>query len=356
MMIKDSIHGFIEISDEEEKIIDVPEFQRLRHVRQLALAHLVYPGANHTRFEHSLGTMHIAGKIAENLGLDVRKARLLGLLHDLGHVAFSHESERVLLKYLGSHEEIGRKIIESSEIGEVVFSNYSKKEFFSGPEMEIIDHDLGADRLDYLNRDSYYTGVAYGVIDEGRIVSMLSLDKKNKKIYLERGGLEAAESMLIARFMMFFTVYFHKTVRIASAMLQRAIEQSISSGEVEPKDFMYCFDDEMLFRLSQKNEFAKRILQRKLYKLAYELPFSEENIKFAEQFESKTIIIDLPYSVYKLKGFDVDFEGKKKKIDECSVLVKDLKEAEKSKLKIFIICEESKRKKVAEEIEKALRK
>ncbi len=356
MMIKDSIHGFIETSEEEEKIIDAPEFQRLRHIRQLALAHLVYPGANHTRFEHSLGTMHIAGKIATRLNLDVRKARLLGLLHDLGHVAFSHESERVLSKYLGTHEEIGKKIIENSTISDVVFSNYSKKEFFSGPEMEIIEHDLGADRLDYLNRDSYYTGVAYGVIDEGRIVSTISLDKKTKKIYLERGGLEAAESMLIARFMMFFTVYFHKTVRIASAMLQKAIEQSINSGAVTPEDFIHGWDDEMLSKLSKSNEFAKRILQRKLYKLAYELPFSEENVRLAKQLESEKVIIDLPYSVYKLRGFDVEIDGKKKKMDECSVLVRDLKEAEKSKLKIFVICEESRRKKTAEEVEKILKK
>jgi putative nucleotidyltransferase with HDIG domain len=356
MMIKDSLHGFIEVSEEEEKIIDRPEFQRLRHVRQLALAHLVYPGANHTRFEHSLGTMHIAGKIAKRLGLDVRKARLLGLLHDLGHAAFSHESERVLSKYIGTHEEIGRKLIEQSAISDIVFSNYSKKEFFSGPEMEIIDHDLGADRLDYLNRDSYYTGVAYGVIDDGRIVSTLSFDQKAKKIYLEKGGLEAAESMLIARFMMFFTVYFHKTVRIASAMLQRAIEQSINSGWIRPEEFVYGWDDEILFQISKKNEFAKRILQRKLYKLAYELPFSEENARLAKQLESEDVIVDLPYSVYKLKGFEVSFDGKKKKIDECSVLVKDLKEAEKSKLKIFVICEESKRKKVAEEMEKILKK
>ncbi|MGB9719851.1 MAG: HD domain-containing protein [Candidatus Anstonellales archaeon] len=352
-MIKDSIHGFIETSREEEKIIDTPQFQKLRHVRQLALAHLVYPGANHTRFEHSLGTMHIAGKIAERLKLDVRKARLLGLLHDLGHVAFSHESERVLSQYLGTHEEVGKKLIEKSEIADVIFSNYSKKELFSGPEMEIIDFDLGADRLDYLNRDSYYTGVAYGVIDEGRIVSTLAF---GKRIYLERGGLEAAESMLIARFMMFFTVYFHKTVRIASAMLRKAIQQSISSGAIEPEDFIDGWDDEILAKLSQKNELARRILQRRLYKLAYELPFSDENAKLARQLECENVIIDLPYSVYKLRGFDVELEGKKKKIDECSVLVKDLKEAEKSKLKIFVICEESRRRKVAEEMEKMLKK
>lgn len=356
MMIKDSIFGFIETSEEEEKIIDTPEFQRLRHVRQLALAYLVYPGANHTRFEHSLGTMHVAGKIAKRLELDVRKARLLGLIHDIGHGAFSHESERALSKYLGSHEEIRKRIVEKSEIGEIIFSNYSKKEFFSGPEMEIIQHDLGADRLDYLNRDSYYTGVAYGVIDEERIISTLSFYGKKKKIYLERGGLEAAESMLIARFMMFFTVYFHKTVRIASAMLRRAIQQAVSSGEMEPEDFVYGFDDEILFRLSQKSGFAKRILQRKLYKLAYELPFSKENAKFAKQFECEDVMVDLPYSVYNLRGFDVEFEGKRRKIEECSVLVRDLKEAEKSKLKVFIICDESKRKTVAEEVRKALRK
>lgn len=353
MMIKDSIHGFIETSAEEEKIIDTPEFQRLRRIRQLALAHLVYPGANHTRFEHSLGTMHIAGKIAERLGLDVRKARLLGLLHDIGHVAFSHESERILSKYLGTHERIGKRIIEKSAIGDVVFSNYSKKEFFLGHEMEIIEHDLGADRLDYLNRDSYYTGVAYGVTDAERIVSTLAFDKG---LYLERGGLEAAESTLIARFMMFFTVYFHKTVRIASAMLQKAIEQGIRSGAVRPENFVYGWDDRMLFELSKKNEFAKRILERKLYKLAYELPFSKENARLVRGIESENIIIDLPYSVYKLRGFDVETNGKKKKIDECSVLVKDLKEAEKSKLKIFVICEESRRKKTAVELEKILKK
>ena len=279
MIIRDQIHGSMEFSELEMKIIDTPEFQRLRRIKQLSFAYLVYPGANHTRFEHSLGTAHLSGTIARRLGLDketIAKIRLYGLLHDIGHVAFSHEGEEALKDYLGDHEEIGRNKIVKGEIADSISEQYSPKEIAGFEKSDygaIITSDLGADRMDYLKRDSTNTGVAYGVVDIDRIVHTLLLEKnKNKReLCISHGGLEAAEYLLVARFMMFSAVYLHKTVRIATAMLYKAVEGAIEKGGADPKEFS-TFDDQKALEMfagsksEQARRYAKAIIERRLYK------------------------------------------------------------------------------------------
>ncbi|HEY7508517.1 MAG TPA: HD domain-containing protein, partial [Nitrososphaera sp.] len=186
--ITDPIHRYIRFSQAEKDVIDSPAFQRLRRIRQLAGAHLVYPSAQHSRFEHSLGAMHVAGLAAEGLLIKgyidnaetVQEIRLAALLHDIGHGPFSHLFEEVLEAGSAvSHEEMGRWIIAKSEIADVLGKNgqsadhvarlsfgQSKVHFLN----EIISGSLSADIMDYLPRDSYFTGAEYGKIDYYRLV------------------------------------------------------------------------------------------------------------------------------------------------------------------------------------------
>ncbi len=236
--IVDPIHDFIRAHDAELKIIDSPVFQRLRRIRQLSGAHLTYPSAQHSRFEHSLGVMHIAGQAAMSLkekGFlktdQIQEIRLAALLHDVGHGPFSHLFEEVLqIKKKTSHEEIGKKIIQKSEIGDILSkSGFDKKHItklaFGYPKYrfvnEIISGSLSADMMDYLQRDGYFTGAEHAKIDHKRIIQ--SLDVYRTKLALEKSALYSFESMILSRYQMFKAVYFHKTVRSAEVMMLESI-------------------------------------------------------------------------------------------------------------------------------------
>jgi len=231
--IIDPIHDFIRIYNPELKIIDTPIFQRLRRIRQLAGAHLTYPGAQHTRFEHSLGVMHIAGQAGKTLhekgflnSDDVRLLRLGALLHDIGHGPFSHLFEELLQKKKISHEQIGKEIVLKTEIADIISKAGFDKKFLSllafGNSKfqfmnEVISGTLSADVMDYLPRDGYFTGAEHAKIDFKRLVQ--SLDVYQKKLSLDRSALYSFESMMISRYQMIKAVYFHKTVRSAEVML-----------------------------------------------------------------------------------------------------------------------------------------
>lgn len=237
--IVDPVHKFIRIYETERKVIDSSIFQRLRRIRQLSGAHLTYPGAQHTRFEHSLGVMHIAGQAANALleknllnSDQIQNIRIAALLHDVGHGPFSHLFEEVLqTKKKISHEEIGKQIILHSEIGEILGKEgISKKHIvnlaFGSPRYrfvnEIISGSLSADMMDYLQRDGYFTGAEHAKIDHQRIIR--SLDVYNGKLALDRSALYSFESMILSRYQMFKAVYFHKTVRSAEVMMLEAIK------------------------------------------------------------------------------------------------------------------------------------
>lgn len=131
MIIKDEIHGTLQFDELEGRVIDSSAFQRLRRIKQMSITNLVYPGANHTRFEHSLGTAHLAALIARKVGLpeeEVRKVKLYGLLHDIGHTAFSHEGEDVVKRYIGDHELRGRQIIMHGEIADIISESFRPSE------------------------------------------------------------------------------------------------------------------------------------------------------------------------------------------------------------------------------------
>src|SRR2546430_3783217 len=300
--IVDPIHDFIRIYESEIKIIDTPIFQRLRRIRQLAGAHLVYPGAQHSRFEHSLGVTHVAGQAATVLkdkgflnSDDVANLRLGGLLHDIGHGPFSHLFEEVLQKRKKiSHEEIGKKLILQTEIGDLLSKSGFNKKFLADLTLgnskyqfmnEIISGGLSADMMDYLPRDGYFTGAEHAKIDFKRIIQ--SLDVHKKKLSLDRSALYSFESMMISRYQMFKAVYFHKTVRAAEVMLLKSMllaDNELQLTTSDLKKYVLLTDEfviSKLVSLPQKNSELKRARQlaieyqeRKLLKCVYEKIFT----------------------------------------------------------------------------------
>ena len=238
--IRDPIHGYIRITKEERELIDSIFIQRLRRIHQLAGAYLVYPGGVHSRFEHVVGTMHVAGligtSVADEVGLrddDIQELRIAALLHDVGHGPFSHLFEEVLSEKTDlTHEDLTQRIVSESNIRDILKRNGYQPSKISKlcvgksrgrPFMnQVIAGGLSADMMDYLLRDAYFTGVEYGKVDIQRVIDSLDVSADGH-LMLERAALYAFEALLIARYEMFKTVYFHRTVRAAELMLAHSM-------------------------------------------------------------------------------------------------------------------------------------
>jgi HD superfamily phosphohydrolase len=306
--IRDSVHGSIKLSEVEVAVLDTPEMQRLRGIKQLGFTYLVYPGANHTRFEHSVGVLHLSGRFGEQLGEELEKIRLAGLLHDLGHLPFSHLLESVLKR---NHEELTIEKITSGSIADTLKEHgFSPKEIAGIIRDPIISGPLGTDRLDYLIRDAYYSGVAYGVIDIDRLLDVLR--KKEGVIIVNDKGVQTAESVLLARYLMFPTVYNHRVVRIAGKMLERALMFALEDGEIKIRDIIALKDQELLSLLKTKSysKIVKKIENRELLKqarISKTMPklSNEEILEFERKLEEKLglqkgeVIIDLPGIIFR---------------------------------------------------------
>jgi len=286
-LIKDPIHGDVMLGEEDLALLDSPQLQRLRRIKQIGLGDLVYPGANHTRFEHSLGTMYIAGELAERMGLqeeDRRKIRLAALLHDVGHGPFSHTSEKfaVAASQIDHSRLTERKIFSGGIAGTLESIGMDPKEIAgiaTGQKTELgrmLQSQIGVDRMDYLMRDAHYTGVAYGVIDYKRIISTLVFH--GGEVVIREKGIQAAESLLVARFMMYPAVYLHHVCRIADAMMVRALEE-LKDGGTAVEEIMDMDDTTLVTVLKQEKgiprDVATRILNRDLFKRAVYLSPSE---------------------------------------------------------------------------------
>lgn len=312
--IVDPIHDFIRVHDTELKIIDSPIFQRLRRIRQLSGAHLTYPSAQHSRFEHSLGVMHIAGQAAMSLkerGFlktdQIQEIRLAALLHDVGHGPFSHLFEEVLqIKKKISHEEIGKKIIQESEIGDILSkSGFDKKHItklaFGYPKYrfvnEIISGSLSADMMDYLQRDGYFTGAEHAKIDHKRIIQ--SLDVYRTKLALEKSALYSFESMILSRYQMFKAVYFHKTVRSAEVMMLESIrlaDDDCGFTDLNLDDYTKLTDEFVIAQIlalpdhtseqRRAKKFATDYQNRRLLKCVYEKIMTQKSGQ-SEQIRDK---------------------------------------------------------------------
>lgn len=326
---RDPIHGFIKVSDLEIKIIDSPPFQRLRNIKQLATTYLVYPGAEHTRFGHSLGVMHLVTrafdfalenyKIAQGKDLfeNTRKEwykqilRLIALTHDLGHAPFSHASE-ALFDGGAEHEDFTRKIICETEIAQYIreIGNEFQRKYSVGEEYDItpellwliygeknpelnpqyimpdykflksfMDSELDCDKMDYLLRDSYYCGVNYGKYDLNRLLSSLSIYVKQNdnimQLAIERGGIHAFEEFVIARYFMFIQVYFHKTRRYLDKLLVDNIARILPSSKYpdDVNEYLKWDDLSTLNKIKEaqySNPLAKQFIGRKVMSCVYE--------------------------------------------------------------------------------------
>ena len=303
--ITDPIHDFIQLDKTEHKIIDTPVFQRLRRIKQLSGAHLTYPGAQHTRFEHSLGVLHIASMAASSLNSkslmstdDIQNIRFAALLHDIGHGPFSHLFEEVLQRKKQSHEEIGKQIILKSEIGDIISkSGYDKKLIHNlavGQSRmqylnEIVSGALSADMMDYLLRDGYFTGAEHAKIDHHRLTH--SLDVYKNKLALDSSALVNFETMMISRFQMFKAVYFHKTVRAGEVMLLEAMSlagNELGLSSLKMDEYVKLTDEVILEKLmslpetSSDLKAAKKIAtdyqDRKLFKCVFERSLSGKSL------------------------------------------------------------------------------
>ena len=296
--IIDPIHDFVRVNSNELKIIDTPIFQRLRRIRQLSGAHLIYPGAQHTRFEHSLGVMHMAsmaGHVLHEKGIvssdNIQNLRFAGLLHDIGHGPFSHLFEELLQKRKMSHEDMGRDIILKTQIGDLISANGFNKKFITELAFgdskfqfmnEIISGALSADIMDYLLRDGYFTGAEHAKIDHNRLT--YSLDVYKNKLALEKSALVNFETMMISRYQMFKAVYFHKTVRAGEVMLLESMylaEEELGLSSTSLNEYLKLTDEVILSKLlnlperNSKLRIAKKIatdyLNRNLFKSVFEV-------------------------------------------------------------------------------------
>lgn len=294
--ITDPVHRYISFSAVERDLIDTSVFQRLRRIRQLAGAHLVYPSAQHSRFEHSLGTMHIAGYAGESLlrkGFidsedNLQELRLAALLHDVGHGPFSHLFEEVLeSKCNMTHEDIGKKVILESEISDILsghgytpsdICSLSFGESRSGFLNEIIAGSLSADIMDYLPRDSLFTGAEYGKIDYHRLIASFEVVATGH-LAINKSALYSFESMLISRYEMFKAVYFHKTVRSAEVMLLHSLAQAdnhLQITKISLDEFLSLTDEITLEQIcsfdkdDNASKLARDYRDRRLLKCVYE--------------------------------------------------------------------------------------
>jgi len=333
-IIHDPLHGSIVVDGIFLKLLSRHEVQRLHNVKQLGVANTVFPGANHTRLEHSLGAYHLAGRMGNAIhlsGEDLMHVRVAALLHDICHLPFSHniselyehrtgtdhmELARPLIKgtiptyperdedILGGNDTIaemlGSEGISSDMVCDLIakprssvdgldafMSDGTKQSFFSSKDHlhQMIHGPVDIDQMDYLMRDAHYTGVAHGSIDIERLLTQMRVF--NNTIVLERGGMVAAEGLMVSRALMYSSVYFNKTVRIAEMMLSKATELSDVN-----MDTIHLMDDhdlrsELMGCKGRPSELMRSLIHRRLYKKAfsaYSIDLDEEQVKKIVQY------------------------------------------------------------------------
>ena len=326
--IRDPIHNFIHLDSHEREVLDSRPFQRLRYIHQLGLTYLLYPGATHRRFEHSLGVMELAGRVYDiitnphninhksveevvpihdkyEIQYWRRVLRMAALCHDMGHLPFSHSAEKELLPEGWDHERFTMEIINSIEMesiwDEIKIKSDDVAKLAVGPKKykdanftdweailsEIITgNSFGVDRMDYLLRDSHHAGVAYGKFDHYRLIDTIRILPKDEDgsvepiLGIEEGGLHSAEGLLLARYFMYTQLYFHSIRRIYDIHLKDFLREWLSSGYFHTTllDHLQLTDNEILVELfksagnaSKKGyDPARRIVNREHFKLLYQ--------------------------------------------------------------------------------------
>ena len=332
--IRDPIHVFVRLDSHEREVLNSRPFQRLRHVHQLALTYLLYPGATHKRFEHSLGVMELAGRAfdvvtnPDNVSDDIRSLlaeisrprdlaywrlvlRMSALCHDIGHLPFSHAAEKDLLPEGWDHEKLTRELIDCEEMRSIWSSMTPPLrpdhviKLAIGPKKaddlefsdweailsEIIVGDaFGVDRMDYLLRDSHHTGVGYGRFDHYRLIDTLrilpahpsqeSQSSLEPALGVEEGGLHSAEALMLARYFMYSQMYFHPVRRIYDIHLMDFLKEWLPEKEfpISLEDHLRLTDNDVTAAMldaalsedGRGHLHARRIVNREHYKLLYE--------------------------------------------------------------------------------------
>jgi HD superfamily phosphohydrolase len=280
--IRDPIHGYIEITPYIEKLLDTRIVQRLRNVKQLGWTNLVYPGANHTRFEHSLGTYYLASRLGSELSVDERREiEVAALLHDIGHGPYSHDSEGIIEQYTRRGHDDVLFLLESEEVASVLDEYGIKPSAISGHIRgktkigQIISGSLDVDRMDYIIRDAYYTGVAYGIVDYEHLLRNISFYDSNIALY--HRGLKSAESLLMSRFLMYPSVYDHHVGRIAGSMFAHGLDAAINNDDMSASELQLMDDYELNYRMRHFNKYSadmiSRLNSRNLFKRALYVGF-----------------------------------------------------------------------------------
>jgi HD superfamily phosphohydrolase len=329
--IKDPVHGYVYITEEAKSIIDTYPMQRLRRLRQLAGSEVVYPGANHTRFEHCLGVMYLADKVLENPNIsslasdeEADMCRISALLHDVGHGPFSHVFEQLLIKDLEkTHEDITSWIIEKSEladnlskmgykpqeVGSLAVGKLHKtdKAFLD----QIISSAVDVDKQDFIVRDTYHTGAEYGFIDVYRLIH--ALDVLGENLAVELGALSALEAFMIARIESFKSIYFHRVGRAAQIMLATAMEKANNelglTAFKTPEEYLTLDDYTTwtdLKRCKASKEIINNLERRRMLKCAYERTFYEKDTMISNIFGRESYRRQMQNEIAKEAGVNLE--------------------------------------------------
>jgi uncharacterized protein len=291
--IKDPIHGYIRLSQTERSVVDTRPVQRLRRLRQLAGSEFVYPAANHTRFEHVLGAMHLAGALSEVLptrldSYDREQMRLAGLLHDIGHGPFSHVFEPLVVRHLNkTHEDFVPWLVEETEVADkldkaglnphrigllAVGRLRDKKRPYLD---QIISSSVDVDKMDFVVRDSFHTGAGYGSVDVHRLLN--TMDVINGNLAIDGRAVATLESLLLARLESFRTIYFHRASRAVQIMIVQALEAAKDELDLlsfdKPEDYLRLDDYKVwtdLRECKKSHKIMQNLEARNLLKCAYE--------------------------------------------------------------------------------------
>lgn len=329
--IKDPVHGYVYIKEAEKEIIDSYPMQRLRRLRQLAGSEYVYPGANHTRFEHCVGVMYLAGKTVENPNIsrlvndeELDMARVAALLHDVGHGPFSHVFEQLLIRDLEkTHEDITSWIIEKGEVSVTISKMGYKPEEVAKLAIgklhkrgkafldQIISSAVDVDKQDFIVRDTFHTGAEYGFIDVFRLIH--ALDVLGEDLAVELGALSALEAFMIARIESFKSIYFHRVGRAAQIMLAMAMEKADKelglTAFKTPEEYLEM-DDYTVWAALKKCKSSKLLIDdlehRRMLKCAYERTFYEKDTMVSNIFGREAYRQQMQREIAKEAGVETD--------------------------------------------------
>ncbi|MBZ6496084.1 HD domain-containing protein [Natrinema longum] len=365
-IIKDSVHDHIQVDGVARDLLDTPAVQRLRHISQLGTVSVVYPSANHTRFEHSLGVYHLACEALEQLGVEGKRAervRAGALLHDVGHGPFSHNLESLTYRRTGRYHDDVHDLLADGAVGDVLRAHDLEPAAVAdlvageGRFGQLVSGELDVDRMDYLVRDAHHTGVPYGTIDHGRLVRELTF--ANGELVLDEGNVQTAESLLVARALMNPTVYSHSVARISKAMLRRASERLLEAPAtaLDAETLQRMDDPDLIVALRScdaTSEFSRRLDHRDLFKRAVwaeidDVPGGiiesdhgtirefEREIAAAADVDPEHVILDVPSRPSMTESTSrVMVNGEIRRLDQQSPLVEALRAAQYSQWRLGV--------------------